>query len=616
MKNNTFSLTVNKFGAFSVEFSTGAKLIQHNPENTEITSDITEHNEVISFSAKYGSNEFSVNAQIVGENEFEIRLSGEDLSDVIRYPAAWKSNENSELIHAMANGVCFKATEQFSETDMKRLFNSRPLFGGTYSSMACWVLSNSDATVISAAENGCDAKVGSGYIDSLLNTYIEWLPEKGKFGYTRVMRFFVTPNSDVPFLCKLYRNWREGMGFVRTLKEKAKINPNVEKLFGAADFWVFDDNTTNRLYGRDEVDGKVIDTLSVAKRMHQMGVDRLLVNSFESIEKPSVEKIKDLGFLTGRYDVYRDMIPADIAHLMLPFRLKQKEKHCKCWPDDIVVNADGSFKKAWALHGTDGNMYSQNAVCDISAERLTREEVPEYKELYGYNAWFIDVQCAGILNECYNERHPATRTDSKEAINRQNAFVLEDVQMVNGVEAGNEIFSANYCFQEGMMSPALFQAPDAGRNMDTLYYGEDIPYVLSDRMLNPKYRYPLWELIYHDCNISYWYWGDSSNCCPELIGKRDALNMLYGTPPLYTSTMSQFETLKDIIVESYKRVSPLARRVATSKMVSFERLTDDMNIQQTKFDNGITVVANFSDEIYVHSSGKTVPANGAVWWEE
>lgn len=618
IKNNKFTLSVcEKTGAFKVEFALGGVLEQHPAENTEIVSDVTEKDGVICFNAKQGSNSFSVEAEIVGDNEFEIRTFGDVMQGVLRYPSAWKSDKETELIHAMGNGVCFKATEQFSEFDMKRLFVSRPLSGGTVSSMSCWVVSKPDITVLVGAENGCDAKVGSKYIDSLFNTYIEWLPEKGKFGYKRTLRHFVTPNDDIPFLCTLYRSWRESLGFVRTMKEKMELVPNVEKILGAADMWVFDDNTTNRLYGREEnTEGKVLDTYKVAKELHDMGVDRMLINSFESVDKENVEKIKGLGFLTGRYDIYRDMIPAEVAHLMLPIRLKQKEKHCKCWPDDIVVNADGTYKKAWALHGTDGNMYDQNAVCDICAIDLAKEEIAEYKEMYGYNAWFIDVQCAASLNECYSERHPATRTVSKNAINTQNSYVLENLGLVNGVEAGQEMFAANYCFHEGMMSPALYQAPDAGRRMDTLYYGEDIPDVTVNGMLNPKYRYPLWELIYHDCNVSYWYWGDSSNNCPELIERRDMLNMLYGTPPLYTANMSQFDFLKDIIVESYKRVTPVARLTALSKMTSFKRLTDDMQVQQTEFDNGVTVIANFSNTDYAHSSGKTVPAGKAIWYKK
>ena len=49
-------------------------------------------------------------------------------------------------------------------------------------------------------------------------------------------------------------------------------------------------------------------------------------------------------------------------------------------------------------------------------------------------------------------------------------------------------------------------------------------------MLNPEIRVPLWGLVYHGCLQSYWYWGDSANHMPELMGLRDAFCTLYGLP--------------------------------------------------------------------------------------
>lgn len=29
--------------------------------------------------------------------------------------------------------------------------------------------------------------------------------------------------------------------------------------------------------------------------------------------------------------------------------------------------------------------------------------------------------------------------------------------------------------------------------------------------MNPQYRVPLWELVFHDCVVSTWYWGDAND---------------------------------------------------------------------------------------------------------
>jgi len=33
--------------------------------------------------------------------------------------------------------------------------------------------------------------------------------------------------------------------------------------------------------------------------------------------------------------------------------------------------------------------------------------------------------------------------------------------------------------------------------------------------LGQSYRLPLFELVFHDCIVSYWYWGDYSNKLPR-----------------------------------------------------------------------------------------------------
>ena len=60
-----------------------------------------------------------------------------------------------------------------------------------------------------------------------------------------------------------------------------------------------------------------------------------------------------------------------------------------------------------------------------------------------------------------------------------------------------------------------------------------VPPDLAKFQVGGKYRLPLWELVYHDCCVAYWYWGDYNNKLPALWDKRDLFNALYGTPPMY-----------------------------------------------------------------------------------
>ena len=151
------------------------------------------------------------------------------------------------------------------------------------------------------------------------------------------------------------------------------------------------------------------------------------------------------------------------------------------------------------------------------------------------------------------------------------------------------------------------RGPDAGRRMNTLYYGDEIPAVITNYMLNPRHRLPLWELTYHDCTVSYWYWGDSSNGCPELMPLRDLFNALYGLPPLYSLNVTQWRRLRTVVAASYRRATAVAARVGLLPMTAFEWLTEDRLVQRTVFGGEYAVTVNFSNRPYETPQGTIQP---------
>ena len=68
-----------------------------------------------------------------------------------------------------------------------------------------------------------------------------------------------------------------------------------------------------------------------------------------------------------------------------------------------------------------------------------------------------------------------------------------------------------------------------------------------------------WELVYHDCVVAQWYWGDYNNKLPKVWRKRDLFNALYGTPPMYLFDMKQWTEKKAQFAASYKVSTPVAR---------------------------------------------------------
>ena len=474
----------------------------------------------------------------------------------------------------------------------------------TAGGMAMWVIRRGGCWLICAAEEGADAALENRREDGLLTSGARWLSEKGRWGYDRAMRFFAA--STLGEGCRAYRAWRETLGEIVPLKEKIAHAPELKMLIGAADIWLWDDNNMTRLYARPERSGvPARDVQAIADDMQALGITRVLWNAFEGETRADCEYLKGKGWLVGKYDIYRDVVPATAVNSVIPYRVK-RSRHTKYWPDDVRREQNGDMARAWQLHTTDGTMVYQNAVCDVCALRMTMEDVPADVAEVGYTARLLDVQSGGGLAECYDPRHPATRRVMRRYIRAQHQFLL-DLGLACGGEVGSEDYVSQLAFTEGLMSPIWLRGPDAGRRMNTLYYGDEIPPIITDCMLNPRHRLPLWEMVYHDCTVSYWYWGDSSNGCPELMPRRDLFNALYGLPPLYSLNVTQWGQLRSEIAASYRRATAVAERVGLLPMTAFEWLTEDRLVQRTVFGGEYAVTANFSNQPYETPQGTIQP---------
>jgi hypothetical protein len=139
---------------------------------------------------------------------------------------------------------------------------------------------------------------------------------------------------------------------------------------------------------------------------------------------------------------------------------------------------------------------------------------------------------------------------------------------------------------------------------------EDVPAPVARFQTGHTYRLPLWELVYHDCVVAQWYWGDYNNKLPKLWDRRDLWNALYGTPPMFMFDRKTWEANKDRFVKSYQTAEPVARATGYSEMLSHEWLTPDHAVQRTRFANGVTVTVNFGDTPATLSAPLTLPPLG------
>jgi hypothetical protein len=63
-------------------------------------------------------------------------------------------------------------------------------------------------------------------------------------------------------------------------------------------------------------------------------------------------------------------------------------------------------------------------------------------------------------------------------------------------------------------------------------------------------------------------------------------------------------------VASYQTATPVARATGYARMTSHAWLSEDRAVQQTEFDNGITVTVNFGDTAFTLPDGHVLPPLG------
>ncbi len=204
-----------------------------------------------------------------------------------------------------------------------------------------------------------------------------------------------------------------------------------------------------------------------------------------------------------------------------------------------------------------------------------------------------------------------TRTESRGFKMELLDVISSEFKLVTGSETGHDAAVPFVHYFEGMMSLGPYRAPDAGRAMMDVIH--DVPPRVAKFQTGHYYRLPLWELVYHDCVVSYWYWGDYNNKLPSLWDRRDLLNALYGTPPMFMFNRKIWEENRRRFAQSYQTATPVARATPYSEMLSHGWLTDDHAVQRTEFANGVIVTVNFGDSPYTMDDGaKLAPMSHRV----
>lgn len=447
-------------------------------------------------------------------------------------------------------------------------------YGGHGICMAFYGVTDGERGQMTIFETPDDAMLRVERLAGKLVNVPQWEPQCGQFGYTRKLRYVFFDRGGHVAMAKRYRTYARQIGLFKTLEEKRNFNPNVDLLIGAVNVWCWDRNS-----------------VPLVREMQAAGIKRILWSNQQSPE--NIKAMNALGVLTSRYDIYQDVMAATNFSRLAWIH---PDWTSNAWPRDIIVDSRGRFLKGWEVETKDGGMIPCGVICDKQALPYARERVPADLATHPYLCRFIDTTTAAPWNECYSTNHPMTRTESRIAKMELLRYMSEEARLVTGCETGHDASVPYLHYFEGMLSLGPYRVPDAGRRMGEIW--NTVPDLVAKFQLGHEYRLPLWELVYHDCVVAQWYWGDYNNKLPALWDKRDLFNVLYGVPPMFMFNKKLWEENQARFVQSYTNTCPYVRQVGCQEMIDHRFLTPDRNVQQTKFANGVTITVNFGSTPY------------------
>lgn len=487
----------------------------------------------------------------------------------------------------------------------------RPYFCGGGFAMA-W-MGVVDAAVhtgyMAILETPFDATFETKRVEDLITFSPVWLSSMGEFSYERKVRYAFFAQGGYVAQCKRYRDYIWPKNQVLTLRQNQQRFPAIEKILGAVHIYVWDQARA----------------VSFAQGLKDAGIEKAFLN-WNPNHAPYPEKgydnrLKELGYASGGYELFTDIHPVDAK--MRPL------------PDPAIFLRRTYYPGLFhllAAQSRDGSYYVNqfgHTICPAAVRGEIVQRVEKELALYPHESYFLDVYQANGLFECYNPDYRLTRQQFAEAIIENYRLLEDNYHTFLGAEWGADFAGSHSVYAHGMMTLQRTWFDSAIQLQGTIYYAGDwhnnarptqmlgsrvAPDTYLKYSINEATRVPLYELVYHDAIVTSWRWEDGNHHNPEIWWKKDLFNILYGTAPLWSIDQDRWEEYKVTFVESYQKICPWLQQICYDEMLSHRFVTEDRKVQETRFASKKRVVVNFGDTPR-EFEGQSLPPRGFLTLE-
>lgn len=402
-----------------------------------------------------------------------------------------------------------------------------------------------------------------------------WIDQNGAFGYNRTVRYTIIPNGDYVQMAKAFRQYLEGTGFIKTLREKMKDVPAVERLFGAPLINIDGGYPWYTDYESFMFTWK--DIKAIGDDLHNcLGIDRALICTWggysklppESLPfhpkmgteeelKEAVQTLQDAGYLYASYHGYA-------ANLF----------HADSWSAKEAVKVDGVISDRWG--GRAARYFKKYAEANL----------PETIEKTGQLADYTDMISASPFKQYFDEEVGLVTRE----MDRQDRVDLFQYVKSLGVVAGSE--TTNW-----WVTPYLDYCKGG------MYHGI--------RFFLLKYIHvPLFNLVFHDVMVTF---DGTVGISREKEYSAEVLESLaYGVNPIFSFSLPYYQGARGIIAQTYRMTSDFLKSVALDELESHSYLDEGYNVQKTRFSSGAEAYINTDTFRYETEDGTVIPAMGFV----